>query len=38
MGNVRSIAADAASAIVQRLIGTTPADPEIAAALDAGKH
>ncbi len=38
MGNVRGIAADAASAIVQRLIGTTPADHEIAAALDAGKH
>jgi F-type H+-transporting ATPase subunit b len=37
MGNVRSIAADTASAIVERLIGKTPADHEIAAALDAGK-
>ena len=38
MGNVRGIAADAASAIVQRLIGTTPAEHEVAAALDAGKN
>ena len=37
MGNVRSIAADTASAIVERLIGKAPADHEIAAALDAGK-
>ncbi|MFZ1149504.1 MAG: F0F1 ATP synthase subunit B' [Xanthobacteraceae bacterium] len=39
MGNVRSIAAEAASAIVERLIGQRPRDEEIAAALgDAGKH
>jgi F-type H+-transporting ATPase subunit b len=37
MGNVRGIAADTASAIVERLIGKAPADHEIAAALDAGK-
>jgi F-type H+-transporting ATPase subunit b len=37
MGNVRSIAADTAAAIVERLIGKAPADHEIAAALDAGK-
>jgi F-type H+-transporting ATPase subunit b len=37
MGNVRAIAADTAAAIVERLIGTAPADHEIAAALDAGK-
>jgi F-type H+-transporting ATPase subunit b len=37
MGNVRSIAAETASAIVERLIGKAPADHEIAAALDAGK-
>ncbi len=33
MGNVGSIATDAASAIVQRLIGKTPADHEVAAAV-----
>jgi F-type H+-transporting ATPase subunit b len=38
MGNVRSIAADTASAIVERLIGKAPADHEITAALDAGKN
>jgi F-type H+-transporting ATPase subunit b len=38
MGNVRSIAAESAAAIVERLIGKTPADHEVAAALDAGKH
>jgi len=39
MGNVRSIAAEAASAIVERLIGQRPRDEEIGAALgDAGKH
>jgi F-type H+-transporting ATPase subunit b len=37
MGNVRSIAADTAGAIVERLIGKAPADHEVAAALDAGK-
>lgn len=34
MGNVRSIAADAASAIVERLIGTKPAPATVEAALD----
>jgi F-type H+-transporting ATPase subunit b len=34
MGNVRSIAADAASSIVQRLIGTAPADNVVATAVD----
>ena len=38
MGNVRSIAAETAAAIVERLIGKAPADHEIAAALDAGKR
>ena len=38
MGNVRSIAAGTAAAIVERLIGKAPADHEVAAALDAGKH
>jgi F-type H+-transporting ATPase subunit b len=38
MGNVRGIAAETATAIVQRLIGKTPADHEIAAALKAGKN
>jgi F-type H+-transporting ATPase subunit b len=38
MGNVRSIAAESAVAIVERLIGKAPADHEVAAALDAGKH
>jgi F-type H+-transporting ATPase subunit b len=33
MGNVGSIAADTASAIVERLIGTAPAEDEVAAAL-----
>jgi F-type H+-transporting ATPase subunit b len=37
MGNVRSIAAETAAAIVERLIGQKPADHEIATALDAGK-
>jgi len=34
MGHVRSIAADTASAIVERLIGRVPAAQEVAAALD----
>jgi len=39
MANVRTIAADTAAAIVERLIGKTPAASEIAAALaDAGKQ
>ena len=38
MGNVRSIAAETASAIVERLIGKAPADHEVTAALDAGKR
>jgi F-type H+-transporting ATPase subunit b len=39
MGNVGTIAADTASAIVERLIGTAPAPHEVAAALgDAGKR
>jgi F-type H+-transporting ATPase subunit b len=39
MGNVRTIAADTATAIVERLIGTAPTGPEVAAALgDAGKR
>ena len=38
MGNVRSIAAETAAAIVERLIGKAPADQDVAAALDAGKH
>ena len=33
MGNVGTIAADTAAAIVERLIGTAPAAPEIAAAV-----
>jgi F-type H+-transporting ATPase subunit b len=37
MGNVRAIAADTASAIVERLIGKAPAAQEIAAALGDGK-
>jgi F-type H+-transporting ATPase subunit b len=37
MGNVRAIAADTAAAIVERLIGKTPAAQDVAAALDAGK-
>ena len=35
MANVGSIAAETASAIVERLIGTAPADHEVAAALAA---
>jgi F-type H+-transporting ATPase subunit b len=38
MGNVRSIAADTAAAIVERLIGKAPAPQDVAAALDAGKN
>jgi F-type H+-transporting ATPase subunit b len=38
MGNVRSIAAETAAAIVERLIGKAPADHEVTAALDAGKR
>ena len=39
MSNVRSIAAETASAVVERLIGLRPGDDEIAVALgDAGKH
>jgi F-type H+-transporting ATPase subunit b len=38
MGNVRSIAAETAAAIVERLIGKAPADHEVAAALDAVKR
>jgi F-type H+-transporting ATPase subunit b len=39
MSNVKSIAAETASAIVERLIGQRPRDEEIAAALgDTGKH
>jgi len=39
MGNVRTIAADTASAIVERLIGKAPAAHEVAAALgDDGKR
>src|SRR3954470_20336255 len=34
MANVRSIATDAASAIVERLIGTVPPAPAVAAAVD----
>jgi len=34
MANVRSIATDAASAIVERLIGTVPPGPAVAAAVD----
>ena len=34
MTNVRSIATDAASAIVARLIGTAPADSAVASAVD----
>jgi F-type H+-transporting ATPase subunit b len=34
MANVRSIAADAAAAIVERLIGTAPSEPTVAAAVD----
>jgi hypothetical protein len=33
MGNVCTIATDAASAIVQRLIGQVPADHDVAAAV-----
>jgi hypothetical protein len=34
MSNVKSIAAETASAIVERLIGQRPRDEDIAAALD----
>jgi F-type H+-transporting ATPase subunit b len=34
MANVRGIAAEAAAAIVERLIGSAPAEPAIAAAVD----
>lgn len=34
MANVRTIAADAAAAIVERLIGSAPAEPAVAAAVD----
>jgi F-type H+-transporting ATPase subunit b len=34
MANVRSIAVDAAAAIVERLIGAAPAEPAVAAAVD----
>ena len=34
MANVRGIAAEAAAAIVERLIGTTPPEPAVAAAVD----
>jgi F-type H+-transporting ATPase subunit b len=34
MANVRAIAADAAAAIVERLIGTAPSEPAVAAAVD----
>jgi len=34
MANVRGIAAEAAAAIVERLIGTTPPEPAVAAAID----
>jgi hypothetical protein len=33
MGNVHAIASDTASAIVERLIGTAPAQQDVAAAL-----
>jgi len=39
MGNVRTIAADTAAAIVERLIGKAPSEHDVAAALgDAGKR
>ena len=39
MSNVKSIAAEITSAIVERLIGQRPRDEEVAAALgDSGKH
>ena len=37
MGNVRTIAADTAGAIVQRLIGTTPSEQDVAAAVGEAK-
>jgi len=37
MGNVRTIAADTAGAIVQRLIGTSPSEQDIAAAVGEAK-
>jgi F-type H+-transporting ATPase subunit b len=38
MANVKTIAADSAAAIVERLIGRTPSKEEIAAALDEGSN
>ncbi len=38
MGNVRSIAVDTASAIVERLTGTAPAKPAVEKAVDAALH
>ena len=39
MSNVRSIAAETASAIVERLIGQRPRDEDVAAALgETGKY
>jgi F-type H+-transporting ATPase subunit b len=37
MSNVRTIAADTAAAIVERLIGQRPREDEVAAALDAAR-
>ena len=34
MANVRGIAAEAAAAIVERLIGAAPPEPAVAAAVD----
>jgi F-type H+-transporting ATPase subunit b len=34
MGNVRGIATEAARAVIERLTGTTPGTPEVAAAVD----
>jgi F-type H+-transporting ATPase subunit b len=34
MGNVRGIAAEAAGAIIERLIGSAPASQELVAAVD----
>jgi hypothetical protein len=38
MSNVGSIAAETAAAIVERLIGTSPSQQDVAAALRAGKN
>jgi F-type H+-transporting ATPase subunit b len=38
MGNVRGIAVDTASAIVERLTGTAPAKPAVEKAVDAALH